>query len=116
MNLEFKSSQCGERRLFTVIKPIGGANYNCQVYQVRPETGSDTYFLKRINTEKPTGTIKERLQFIEQDEADNRRIYEQLLGLAHKNVVKYLDYGKNEEDIRENRVCWYILQEFIPGK
>ena len=37
--------------------------------------------------------------------------------LEHENVVKYLDYGRNEPDMEmEGMACWYSLQEYHSGE
>ena len=69
--------------------------------------------LKRIPIRPSVSAITDT-----QDERDKIALkYDALMKLEHENVVKYLDYGRNERDMEmEGMACWYSLQEYHSGK
>ena len=64
--------------------------------------------------------IRPSVSAIKDTQAERDKIirkYAALMELEHENVVKYLDYGRNEPDMEmERMVCWYSLQEYHSGK
>ena len=64
--------------------------------------------------------IRPRVFAIKDSQAERDKMalkYDALMELEHENVVKYLDYGRNEPDMEMDRMaCWYSLQEYHSGK
>ena len=115
MQRELFSGRTSGKRTVTILASIGEG----EVFKVTDHCSADVSsrllvlkyvsFAGQQNGKLPPGCFEMQLALV-------RKRYDALLKLYHENVVKYIDYGRKQEDITCGRNYWYTLQEFQSGK